>query len=402
MELTSEQNVILLVTFALATFYWNLRVVSALMLINFGAFFSPVYYAFLITRGDFNLVILFGFIFESLVLVLSLSLTRRMLMDYDSYNFQNLKGSTTSLIVAKLFILIILIRSGTWGVFAEGIRTGFITSSWYLKYLVYVSWFIDLCAILILARLLKNTSKFGFKGYVLILLIITSGILSGSKGSFVFLLLLLFLLVGKRALKIRSLRFMIVGVSFGLPLFFNFLSQMMKLTSSQLFELLIKRFYLNNDTRALALDFQGEVAGASFFSESFRSVASLFGTPPTLPPIGVFLYQTELSITGGEGGNASFMALLTIFTHSHLTFLLWYGLVILFLTTVYLLFISTKYVRNGIMPYFRIFGVLMLGFVSQDFLAAQLFIRVFFLLFFVYLVSRYFERVISNNTVSKY
>ena len=397
-----EQNVILLVTLVLSALYWNLKVVSALMLINFGAFFSPVYYAFLISNGDIQLVTLFGFIFESLVLVLSLSLTNRMLIEYDSCSFQYNRGSTTLLIVSKLFILFVLVRSGSWGVFAEGIRTGFTTSSWYLKYLVYGSWFLDLGSILVLARLLRNSGKFGLKGYVLIITIITSGILSGSKGSFVFLLLLLFLLVGKSALKIRTLRFMIVGASFGLPLFFDFLSQRLKLSSSQLTELLIKRFYLNNDTRALALDFHGKVSGTSFFSESFRSLASLIGMPPKLPPIGVFLYQKELSIAGGEGGNASFMALLTIFAPTHLSMFFWYAVVILLMSAIFLFFISNRIVRDGMLPFFRIIGVLMLGFVSQDFLAYQLFIRVAVLLIVFYLFSRYFERVISNNTNPKY
>lgn len=398
LELTFLQNVLLIILVVSACIKWNARVVFVLFFVNFGAFFSPVYYAFLLANGEIHVFSILGLIFELTVLLFSLSLSNKMIISFDEVINYNKSKIIASILIFKLVVVIILLKSGSWGVYSNGIRTEFTVSDWYLKYLVYLGRFIDLWAVLILAGVLKSKRGLGRAGALLLVIIIGSGFLSGSKGSFFFLTMLLLVLVGKEVSKKKFFRFVILGFLVGIPAFFNVLAERLKLSSSEMANLLVKRFYLNNDTRALSLDYRGEELNTTFFSESFRSLSSFLGIPPKLPPVGVLLYQSELSIIGGEGGNASFIALLTVFTNVEGSTYIWFISVLLVLVLYYLFFKSPNVVSKRFEPSFKMMGVVLIGFVSQDFLAYQLIFRLVFIISLVYIILRSFERVISNNS----
>jgi hypothetical protein len=158
---------------------------------------------------------------------------------------------------------------------------------------------------------------------------------------------------------------------------------------AEFFDLAISRFFLFNDARALALDLRPTYyVDSALFSETFRSLASFFGSAPQNEPLGVLLYKEAFFTDGGSGANASLMALIVYYTEPG------YSILSIFVATGGLLLVF--YLSKISLNFFQdtknrlIVITLWTGTItsySQDFLAFQVFVLITLpLMLFLYVI----------------
>jgi len=219
--------------------------------------------------------------------------------------------------LAQISILLYLLSSDGFGLFSEGSRIEFLFAGAAAKYIIYAGVMLAALQAALLAS--RITSGHGLRSldYATILLTAASSILSGSKGGFFLWVLSALCLVDYR--KARLGKGLLIGgpllLLAALLLTFHFVAEFLGVEQQEFASLLVSRFFLNNDARALAFDLQGQSsASATLLSESFRSVANAIGSPPLNLPLGQLLYELHFGFASSTGANTSTMALIVFYS----------------------------------------------------------------------------------------
>ena len=135
------------------------------------------------------------------------------------------------------------------------------------------------------------------------------------------------------------------------------------------------RLFLGNDGRALAIDYTGHLNGGStsLFRESFRFWFSLLGLPPVNPILGKLLYMEAFSAQGNVGANPSSTSLLIAYGGDYERLLFSIGLCFAAIMIFIVIRMHNKYsiVTSAI-------GIMLLGYLSQDFGAFQVSMNILF------------------------
>lgn len=278
-----------------------------------------------------------------------------------------------------------------FGIFSEGSRIDYLYSNRFAKYLTYASVMISLIEAAFLARLLTIRGRIGIIGVGVFILNFSLSILSGSKGGVFLWLLTVMSLIDYRFFRINFTQILFISITGLLSVYLSALvvSNFFNLDLTEFLDIVISRFFLFNDARALALDLRPIFyVDSTLFSESFRSLAGLFGAEPRNDPLGILLYKEAFVIDNGSGANTSLMALVIYYTAPG------YSILPVFIATVGLFFVY--YVSKLSLRLFQdtrsrlmvtvVWMVAILSY-SQDFLAFQvLFIMTVPLMVFLFII----------------
>lgn len=272
--------------------------------------------AFLATPQPDSADLIAGLIFEVTVLALFFKLLLNIKRDMINI----CEGDAARVLIwAVAFQLLIsypnMITAG-FGLFSEGSRIDYLSSSSLAKYYTYAGLLISTVQAVFLASLVTSRGYLGILGWSVIAANLMLSVLAGSKGgAFLWFLSMASLIEYKRAhiqiYKIIIFLIIVMGLAWISSII---VAKFLNIEFDDFINLALSRFFLNNDARALSLDLRtSQTADLSFFSEAFRSLGNLIGFPPRNDPLGVVLYGEGLSITNGSGANTSFMALATYY-----------------------------------------------------------------------------------------
>lgn len=350
-------------------------------LLNFGILLAPAYFLVVILFSDTERVIdvCSCIMVELLLCGLYFLIVKRILVDVAKVRtltkYRYLKIS--------FFLLLLLnipaIFGEGFGIFSEGLRTDFIYNSAWMKYLVYFTIPLSTLEIVMVSRLIGLKEYRTFCVFVILMHIIL-GILSGSKGGAILYLASIFSFTSNKNFKLNYFIFLLVFLFILMVVTVYMMSLSLNIKEIDAFNLMISRVLLNNDARALSLDFKNFDAGyAHFLQESFRSLSKLFGYSPSNAPIGVVLYDRLLDANmPNQGANASITALALYYLSDDSVLIVLFPMCLLFLLIVYMI---SKFKAISKLPEHKLLVSLYLlalcNLFSQDFLAFQL---MFFLL----------------------
>jgi hypothetical protein len=272
--------------------------------------------AFLAEPHPNTMDLLSGLLFETSVLALFFWLLVRLIRDLETIDpIEARRVLKWSLLLQLLFALPNM-TTGGYGLFSEGSRIEYLYSGSLPKYFTYASMLTTGVQTAFLAALVSGTGRLGVIGWMVILTNFALSVVAGSKGGVFLWLIAVASLIDYRRARIPGYKLLGVTLIVACAVMVSsmIVAEFLGLDLDVFLELALNRFFLNNDARALALDLRNsQSAGFSLFSEGFRSLGNLFGLPPRNDPLGVLLYSEGLSITNGNGANASFMALATYY-----------------------------------------------------------------------------------------
>lgn len=215
-----------------------------------------------------------------------------------------------------VFIFLLNFSSSGFGIFSDGSRIDYLYSSPLQKYYTYMGVLLLAVQASFLAALISVRGRVGGFGWMVVAVNFTYSVVSGSKGAVILWIISVLSLVDYKKANInigRAIMSLIV-LAIASLISLSIIIEYMQLESDEFIDLATSRFFLVNDARALALDLRSTyTSGVSFFSEAFRSLSNILGEPPVNDPLGVALYQLQLSSSDGSGANASFMALVTYY-----------------------------------------------------------------------------------------
>lgn len=210
-----------------------------------------------------------------------------------------------------------LIGAVGFGIFSDGSRIDYLYANRFAKYLTYAGLMVSLIEAAFLARLLTLRGKIGVIGISLFTLNFMLSVLSGSKGGIFLWVITVMSLIDYKFFRLNFFQIfmaLITGI-FSIYLSALVVSNFLNLEFIEFFDIVISRFFLVNDARALALDLRPIFyVDSTLFSESFRSLAGLLGSEPRNDPLGILLYKEAFFIDGGSGANTSLMALVVYYT----------------------------------------------------------------------------------------
>lgn len=204
-----------------------------------------------------------------------------------------------------------------FGIFSEGSRVDYLYSNRFAKYLTYAGVMAALIEAAFLARLLTLRGRVGIIGIVVFILNFSLSVLSGSKGGVFLWILTVISLIDYKFFRISIFQIFIILITgiFSVYLSALVVSNFFNLDFIEFFDIVISRFFLFNDARALALDLRPIFyVDSTLFSESFRSLSGLLGSEPQNDPLGILLYKEAFVIDNGSGANTSLMALVVYYT----------------------------------------------------------------------------------------
>lgn len=257
-----------------------------------------------------------GLLFETTVLVffyqLLLWLKRDLALIRDEDAVRTLKFG----VLLQLLTSLPNITSDGFGLWSDGSRIDYLSASSLAKYFTYAGLLISTVQASFLASLVTFRGRLGILGWVVLWTNIALSVASGSKGVvFLWMLSIASLIDYDRArIPIYKIVIVFAVVIVSALLSSLVLANFLDLELREFLDLATSRFFLNNDARALALELRtSQSADMSLFSESFRSLGNLIGSPPRNDPLGVELYRDGLFIFNGNGANTSFMALVTYY-----------------------------------------------------------------------------------------
>lgn len=293
------------------------------------------------------------------------------------------------LIISMVFnvIFFIPIISGTgFGLLSDGSRIDFIYTYDWAKHLVYANLMINFLQISFIAALLTQKGKLGLLGWLIILLNLSISISSGSKGAAILWIFAIISLINYQQADFSRVRvFLYVTVVLAATyISTSIVKRFTGLSYVEFVNIAISRFALNNDARALAFDLRTSASvDQGFFQNSFRSFASLFGSPPTDPPLGVLFFKERLQIFDGSGSNASFMALSTFyFPVGYSLIPALFGVLAVVIFSISCIYISRKIKSNAKTLILYSISMPVIILLSQDFLAFQLVLPIFVIVIF--------------------
>jgi len=316
-----------------------------------------------------------AFAFEFVVLVLLARLVIDLMDQVRRIDATTARRALAWTLAGQLALAWPLVGTEGFGIFSEGSRIEYLFAGSGGKYLTYGSLLLGAVQAALLACRLSAGARPRLLDYTVLGVAFSLSLLSGSKGAFFLWLLTVFALVDYRRAQLR-VRTVVLGLAALLAAFLamaEVLRGILGFTQAEFVELVLNRFLLSNDARALALELRSIVGpDAVFWEEAFRSLASLFGTRPVHPPLGVHLFDLYFGDSAGSGANASLMALILFTTapgDAALPALVAAG-------AVFVLFLGVKQAAR-MMPsrLLRLVvttaGALTLPIMSQDFLAFQ-------------------------------
>jgi hypothetical protein len=262
-----------------------------------------------------------------------------------------------------------LIFAGNFGIFSEGAsRNEYIGDSKWFLYSGYASALIQTLMIPVIAALLNCTKKWNKLIIFYLCVVLVLSVLIGSKGGGVLtmfaILSLLKLQSAKDYVRLLWLPFIAIAVTIISTAFI--LGSFLSLEPIQMISLMFARVFLNNDARALAIDFGG-LQDISLFRESFRSVATFLGIPSVNPALGQYLYTQAFNSSGYVGANTSSTALMIAYGGAAEKTVFSLLLCIVAATICVLARVQGKYAILRVT-----IGIELLLYLSQDFLAFQL------------------------------
>lgn len=371
---------------------YKLSEVFFFLLFNFSVILPSGFFILfiLMNSGGFDIFDLFAcYLFESLVLLLCFFSFIRL-----RHYLRYITVSDRILVFCLMLLLFLnfpLLWSEGFGLFSSGSRISYLNESPLYKYITYITYLVGCFLAALISASISTNKKITPIVICICVFMFALTVLSGSKGAFFIWLFQVLSLVDYSRVRFRLPLVVFLGVFFCTLLFISVfvISNFIGITYEQFADLVFSRFFLVNDARALAFDQRGFFSNIqySFVSESLRSLSSLLGFYPKLPPLGVHLYDNIFGIAVDTGANSSFIALAIYFssegaTISNVLLIGWVPIVVfLFLQII-------KSVVQAPMIRLFIYSMLppLLWIFSQDFLAFQLLIPSVVFLFILLLV----------------
>ena len=261
--------------------------------------------------------LLAGFLFEFSVLIASAKLfcdaLKRVASGHDGAAEHWLRWS----LVLQLIAAAPLVAIQGAGIFSDGSRISYFSDSSVARYLTYAGVLTAYVQAGLLAQRLSAGRSPGRTGYAIVVAALVTSILSGSKGGVFLWLVATLALVDYRHIRIRwvpvTVALMAATAAFWVTA--SVISKSLGISESEFVDLVVARFYLNNDARALAIDLGGQAAPFSdFAAASFRALANLLGHPSNDPPLGLLLNGRQTGFDTGNGPNSSLIALITYYS----------------------------------------------------------------------------------------
>ena len=320
------------------------------ILVNPGVWLAPIFYLlYVVLEQRISPEIVMAFLFEACVLAVYLKLFLALLRgieDMAELDFQQYARWLMNGVFMQLAIVAYFLVQGEFGLFAEGSRIEYLADSKLNLYLTYLGMLIGGVSTPIAAAIVSRNR--GWNGVVLLVL----------------------------------------GVVFtGLTI--NYVGEFLQLYPGQMVSLMFARIFLVNDGRALAIDLSNVFGGENYslFRESFRTAASILGNPPANMPLGQLLYSEAFGTEGLLGANTSSTALLIAYGDDVEKIIFLIVLLVILATLYWAVSRSTAHLLPRIA-----FGLLLLIFLSQDFLAFQLCMNITiagFILLSIYRILRH-------------
>jgi hypothetical protein len=296
-------------------FWWRV------LALNFGPVFAAGFMvAILLSDQRFSTIdVIAALVFEFVVLCILCRFT------YCAYHLLHSVGRLAArriLVAAALLYIGSVTPSalgGGFGIFSSGTRIDYLYESSLAKYFTYAGLMISVVLGGVLARRITLNRRPQVLDYVVILLVSTASILAGSKGGFFLWLgsVVAFVDYGAARIRPRTIVFALAGTGGLIAVLAIVVSEFLRISVPDFFELAFARFFVNNDARALAFDLRTLEVNPiiSLVSELFRSASTVFGYAPHNSPLGVELYDRYFGPSGGAGANASLVAMMIFYTN---------------------------------------------------------------------------------------
>jgi hypothetical protein len=274
-------------------------------------------------RVSFRLDTISAIIFESVVFLLVARYLVLIKNCLDRVDDRSADSALKYLVFGHLMLFVPLLFLDGFGLFSEGDRNDYISKYWFAKYLIYGGFLVSSAQVPLLAARFSAPGRVGFPAWAAVGLNFVSSVLTGSKGV-VFLWMLSIVALMTLSWREHAKR---IAVSLALiaalmsAAFFVLLTSI-DMDPGQLSELLLARFFLSNDARALAYEFSAGSMGLEvLLQEAFRGFSPVFGYVPDAVPLGVQLYRDNFGIDLDVGANASMVSLVMYYGDSDWRFL---------------------------------------------------------------------------------
>jgi hypothetical protein len=344
-----------------------------------------------------------GFIFEFVVLCLYCRLFADAFRDLHRIDLRQVSRLIrATLVLQSVFALRLLLVDG-FGIFSEGSRIDYLSTSFGATYLTYASVLVAAIQAGLVARRVTFTGKLGLDGTLVIGVNLLLSVVAGSKGAILLWLLSAIALVRYREAKVSKATIAVVLIvatgSVGLTA--HLVSDFLGIEIGEFFKLAFGRVLLTNDARALAIDLRSTHSDYGLlFNESLRSLSSLFGSRPANEPLGMRLYADSFGSTGITGANASLMALILFYAPADSSLLLALAASVLALAihaTVQMA--KSTLHRPGGRYVLQSIGLVGIGLLSQDFLAFQIVVPLAVLALAALWVGQFFSAGLRSRVV---
>lgn len=343
----------------------------------FGFWLAPLFYlTYIVLLHRISLEILEAFFTECAILGSYYALFSSLLFIVTNKDLLNLHQLMHWLKVGTMIIVAFglqLVFSGNFGIFSEGSRNQYIADSRWFLYSTYASSIVQTLMIPIVASILNHKRKWDKLVIVYLGIVLVLSVLIGSKGGGVLSIfaILSLLKFPKLADYIKLLWLPFIVIFAGIVSTVYYVGSFLSLDPLQMISLMLARVFLNNDTRALAIDFGSGSQNISLFRESFRSVATLFGNPPANPALGQYLYAQAFHTSGYVGGNTSSTALVIAYGGA-----VEKAVFSLLLCAVAVSICRLARIRGNYSIIRLAIGLELLAYLSQDFLAFQVIVNI--------------------------
>jgi hypothetical protein len=373
------------------------------ILFSFGFWLAPLFYITYIALGhQASPEILSALAIECIILVTYQALFSSLLSIVSDRELLDLHRLMQWLKLGTIVVVVLalpLLFAGQFGIFSNGSRNDYLADSKLLIYTTYASLLIQAAMVPVIAAILNCEKKWNKLIVFYLAFVSVLSVLGGSKGGGVLsICAILSLLKFRRAIDyVRLLRLPFISIVIILSSTVYYLGRFLALEPLQMIWLMFARIFINNDARALAIDFS-DSHNLSLFRESFRSFATFLGSPPVNPALGQYLYTRAFQSSGFVGANTSSTALLIAYggTVERTIFCL-------FLCSIaVLVYLLTR--KPGRYSIVRLaIGINFLFFLSQDFLGFQLAINLMILLTSLAVVGLIIRRLLllaSNSSLA--
>lgn len=373
------------------------------ILFSFQFLISPLFFlSYMVVSQHITEVILIAAYLELLYFAVYRILFAHLFRQVVSMHRYELSRLRTYLSYGTWLIVILaasLYLQGGVGIFSTGSRNDIVQGSRVNLYLVYASLIVQAAMTPIVAALI-NAEKRWTRPVILYLVIISiQSVLSASKGAAIltFLAVISLLKFGRMRDYFRILRVPTLAVMALFSFTVYFVGQFFSLEPAEFISLMVSRIFIANDGRALAIDWSSYLnsGNSSLFGESFRFYASLIGSPPKHPPLGELLYSLQFDTGGVVGANTSSTALLIAYG----------GEIEKIAFSIVLALLAMGIGLTAEIPGPRVtirlaIGIMLLSYLSQDFLAFQVAVHTLVILSVVLFLKTILSRVLKQAALS--